>query len=119
MNQLLNSMHCKPCEGKQNPLSKSDAEHLISQIQGWVLSEDAKYLARDYRVKNFRIACQFIQHIADLAEAEDHHPDIHLTGYRNVKIVLSTHAIGGLSQNDFILAAKINEIPVALYEKSS
>jgi hypothetical protein len=56
----------------------------------------------------------FFQRIGQIAEAEDHHPDLHLTGYRNVAIELSTHALGGLSENDFILAAKIDQLPVAL-----
>jgi 4a-hydroxytetrahydrobiopterin dehydratase len=65
-------------------------------------------------VKDFLTAIQFFQDIARVAEAEDHHPDLHLTGYRNVAVELSTHAIGGLSENDFILAAKIDAIPVDL-----
>jgi 4a-hydroxytetrahydrobiopterin dehydratase len=59
-------------------------------------------------------AVKFINSVAEIAEKEDHHPDVHLTGYRNLKIDLSTHALGGLSENDFILAAKINELPIEL-----
>jgi len=65
-------------------------------------------------MKDFMAAVKFIGCIAEIAESENHHPDIHLTGYRKLKVVLSTHAINGLSQNDFILAAKINELPVEL-----
>ena len=63
---------------------------------------------------NFMSGIEFFRQVADLAEAEGHHPDLHLEGYRNVWIELSTHAIGGLSENDFILAAKIDQIPVKL-----
>jgi len=62
-------------------------------------------------MKGFLSAVEFIEKIAQVAEAEDHHPDLHLTGYRKLAIELSTHAIGGLSENDFILAAKIDQLP--------
>ena len=65
-------------------------------------------------VKDFPTAIDFFQRVADVANKEDHHPDLHLTGYRKVAIELSTHAIGGLSENDFILAAKIDQLPVEL-----
>ena len=63
---------------------------------------------------DFLAAVQFIRRIARLAEAEDHHPDLYLTHYRKLKIEISTHAIGGLSENDFILAAKIDKLPKSL-----
>ena len=59
-------------------------------------------------------ALDFFHRIAQIAEAEDHHPDLHLVGYRNVTIEIWTHAVGGLTENDFILAAKIDQLPVAL-----
>ena len=62
-------------------------------------------------MKDFMAAIALINSIAEIAEKEDHHPDLHLTGYRNLRIELSTHSIGGLCENDFILAAKINELP--------
>ena len=65
-------------------------------------------------VKDFLAAIKFFNAVAEIAESDDHHPDLHLTGYRNVAIELSTHAIGGLSENDFILAAKIDQVPVEL-----
>lgn len=67
-------------------------------------------------MKDFAAAVRFLQDIAEVAEEEDHHPDIHLTGYRKLKIDLSTHAVGGLSENDFILAAKIEKLPKELKE---
>jgi 4a-hydroxytetrahydrobiopterin dehydratase len=65
-------------------------------------------------MKNFLAAIKFIIKVAQVAEANNHHPDLHLTGYRNLRINLSTHAISGLSENDFILAANINQLPVEL-----
>jgi 4a-hydroxytetrahydrobiopterin dehydratase len=65
-------------------------------------------------VKDFATSLDFFNRVGTIAEAEDHHPDLHLSGYRNVAIELSTHAVGGLSENDFILAAKIDQLPVAL-----
>ncbi len=72
--------------------------------------EDAKAIRRTVKCKDFLDAVSLIQKIATLAEAEDHHPDLHLTGYRTLAVELSTHAIGGLSENDFILAAKVDQV---------
>ncbi|MFO0969998.1 MAG: 4a-hydroxytetrahydrobiopterin dehydratase [Gemmataceae bacterium] len=112
--QDLRSKHCTPCEGGVPPLSDEQVRELLPSVPGWRLGDDGKSLRRQWRVQNFTAALDFFNKIAAVAEKEDHHPDLHLTGYRNVAIDLSTHAIGGLSGNDFILAAKINEIPVAL-----
>jgi 4a-hydroxytetrahydrobiopterin dehydratase len=80
----------------------------------WHVTEDGKRIRREWRAQNFLAALDFFQRIGQLAEEEGHHPDLHLTGYRNVAIELWTHAIGGLSENDFILAAKIDRLPVEL-----
>lgn len=74
----------------------------------------SRSIEKEWVMKDFVAAIQFIRSIAKIAEAEGHHPDLHLTGYRNLKIELSTHAIGGLSENDFILAAKIEKLPKKL-----
>ncbi|HUQ71150.1 MAG TPA: 4a-hydroxytetrahydrobiopterin dehydratase, partial [Planctomycetaceae bacterium] len=68
----------------------------------------------EWVVKNFLAGMAFFEKVAEVAEAEGHHPDLHLVGYRNVAIEIWTHAIGGLSENDFILAAKIDELPIKL-----
>ena len=107
---------CQPCEGGVTALNRTEAEKLLAQVPGWSITPDGKTLRRTWRVKDFSTALGFFQKIGDIAEKEDHHPDLHLTGYRNVAVELSTHAIGGLSENDFILAAKINEVPVELKE---
>jgi len=110
----LTEKKCSPCEGKIEPFDQKRSEEYIEQTPGWVLNAQGKGISRDYVTKNFVAAVEFINKVKDVAEADDHHPDIHLTGYRKLRIDLSTHAIGGLSLNDFILAAKINELPVEL-----
>ncbi len=67
-------------------------------------------------MKDFLAAVALIRRLADVAEEQDHHPDVHLTGYRRLSLVLSTHSIGGLSENDFILAAQIEALPKTLKE---
>jgi 4a-hydroxytetrahydrobiopterin dehydratase len=106
--------HCVPCEGGIPPLTNQQAQAFLQQVPGWSLSEDGKKISRQWRVKDFATALDFFAVVGRIAEEEDHHPDLHLTGYRNVKIELTTHAINGLSENDFILAAKINQVPVEL-----
>ena len=100
---------CKPCEGGVEPLPRSAAQALLADVPGWELSEDGKAIRRTIKCKDFLDAVSLIQKIAPVAEAEDHHPDLHVTNYRRLMIELSTHAIGGLSENDFILAAKLNQ----------
>lgn len=108
---------CSPCEGGVPPLDADEAESLAASLEGWSLSSDGKRISRKWTAKNFMAGIDFFNKVAELAEAEGHHPDLHLEGYRNVSINLTTHAIGGLSENDFILAAKINELPIQIKEK--
>ena len=105
---------CTPCKGDTPSLSKEQALQYLGDIPAWQLSTDTHSIRRDYRMKDFMAAIDFIHEIAKLAESEGHHPDIHLTGYRNLAVELSTHSIGGLSENDFILAAKIDALPKEL-----
>ena len=78
-------------------------------VKDWMLAEDAKSISKNFKFKDFKEALAFVNKVGDIAESEGHHPDIEL-GWGKVTITLSTHAIGGLSQNDFIVAAKINNI---------
>lgn len=110
----LRRKSCVPCEGGVPPLSTEQAEALLSSVEGWSLVDDGQKIRRKWVAKNFQAGIDFFDKVAALAEQEGHHPDLHLEGYRNVSIELSTHAIGGLSENDFILAAKINDVPIAL-----
>lgn len=110
--QDLAAKHCVPCEGGVPRIEKAEAERLLESLPGWKLSDDAKKIHRDWTMKHFMAAMDFFNGVARLAEEEGHHPDLHLEGYRNARIELYTHAIGGLSENDFILAAKIDQLPV-------
>ena len=110
----LTQKKCLPCEGIGKAFGRAEAQARMAEIPEWFLSDDAKSIYREYMVKDFMAAVDFINAIAPIAESENHHPDIHLTDYRKLSIVLSTHAIGGLSENDYIVAAKINELPKEL-----
>jgi 4a-hydroxytetrahydrobiopterin dehydratase len=110
----LRQKRCKPCEGGVTPLAADQIRDMMSAIPQWQLAGTGKSLQREWRVKDFDAAVRFFNAIGRVAEEQDHHPDLHLTGYRNVRIDLSTHAIGGLSENDFILAACIDQVPVEL-----
>jgi 4a-hydroxytetrahydrobiopterin dehydratase len=110
----LTQKHCRPCEGGVAALNADEIKQLLPTVSAWRQTPDGKRLHREWRVKDFRTALDFFRRVGDLAEAEDHHPDLHLSGYRNVALELSTHAVGGLTENDFILAAKIDQLPVEL-----
>ncbi len=102
--------HCVPCEGGVDPLTKAKAEEYLSVVPGWVLVSDVKHISRELVFKDFVSAMAFVNELAKLAEAEGHHPDIHLTSWNHLQVTLWTHAIGGLSENDFIVAAKTNHM---------
>jgi 4a-hydroxytetrahydrobiopterin dehydratase len=110
----LTRKKCAPCEGGVPVLTEEEVDALLLNVPGWTKVEDGQRIRREWTVKNFMAAMDFFQKVAELAEDEGHHPDLHLVGYRNVAVELWTHAIGGLSENDFILAAKIDAIPIAL-----
>ena len=115
-NDLLNKK-CVPCEGGVPPVSHEDAVKYMAKIPGWELHEEANEnvkksglgakISKLYTFKDFIGAINFVNNIAELAESEGHHPGIQIN-YNKVTLELSTHAIGGLSENDFILAAKID-----------
>ncbi len=92
-------------------LSSTEIEEKLRSLTGWALNPTVPQIERTYVRKNFLDAVQFIREIAPLAEERDHHPDILLSGYKNVKVMLSTHSAGGITQNDFDLAAAIDNIP--------
>ena len=113
MNSLIEKK-CKPCEGKVKPYTAAEAEKYLLQTPGWTLDKVHNLITREWSARNFMEAVEFIRRVADVAESENHHPDIHLTGYRKLRIELTTHAIKGLSENDFIVAAKINQLAIEL-----
>lgn len=110
---------CVPCEGGVPKYSASEAQEQLKSLDGWKLTHDSQRIRKDWVVKNFMAGMDFFNAVARLAEDEQHHPDLHLEGYRNVWIEIWTHAIGGLSENDFILAAKIDRLPVKLKKPAS
>ena len=113
-NQELRAKKCKPCEGGVEPYTRSDSEEQLKTLPGWHLTHDGQRIRKDWTVKHFMAAMDFFQRVAAVAEEDGHHPDLHVEQYRQVSIELWTHAIGGLSENDFILAAKIDELPIEL-----
>jgi 4a-hydroxytetrahydrobiopterin dehydratase len=105
----LSERRCIPCEGGVDPLTKAQAEELMKELNSeWSLIDDAHLLARSFEFPNFKKTMEFVNKVADIAEEENHHPDLTVS-YGNVGVELMTHAIGGLSENDFILAAKIDK----------
>lgn len=105
----LIQQHCVPCEGGTLPLKPEDAFKLAAEANNWTLASDTKSISREFTFQDFKESLAFINKVGTLAESEGHHPDIHCW-WNKVKLELSTHAIGGLSNNDFILAAKINQL---------
>lgn len=111
----LSEMKCVACEGGTPPLTRESGEKLLGELSAhapvsWQISPDAKKISAEFVFKNFKEAVSFVDKVAEIAEEEQHHPDIKIFAYKKVLIEISTHAIGGLSQNDFILAAKINKL---------
>jgi 4a-hydroxytetrahydrobiopterin dehydratase len=109
--EKLKDKDCVPCEGGVKPLPKAAATRLMSELSGWELAKDGLSIQKDLVFKNFDKAMDFVNMVADAAEFDGHHPDIDIR-YNKVTLVLSTHSIGGLSENDFILAAKIDGIRI-------
>ncbi len=105
---------CVPCEGGVPKYTLEQSQEQIKNLAGWRLTHDGERIRKDWIVKNFLAAMDFFGRVAQVAEADGHHPDLHLESYRKVWIELWTHAIGGLSENDFILAAKIDQLPIEL-----
>jgi 4a-hydroxytetrahydrobiopterin dehydratase len=95
-----------PQQGQQ-PLTPQEAQELASQVPQWKLEQDK--LTREFKFANFDEAMDFVNELAHVAKAADHHPEIQIS-YNKVKLTLSTHKIGGLSRNDFILAARVDEM---------
>ena len=105
----LGDKHCVPCEGGTKPLSIVQAKELLKQVPGWAPGEDGKWIVKQFKFGDFVEAMAFANKITPIAEREGHHPDLHIS-YGKVVVELSTHAIKGLSENDFILAAKIDAL---------
>jgi 4a-hydroxytetrahydrobiopterin dehydratase len=105
----LRRSHCVPCEGKAKPLRRDEADALRRQTPGWELNADATEIHRQFNFKNFYETMAFVNAIAWIANREDHHPELEV-GYKRCRVRYSTHTVRGLSSNDFICAAKINDL---------
>ena len=103
----LSDKKCVPCEGGVEPLKKEEFEPYLEQVKGWQVIDDYQLL-REFRFENFKGALDFVNKIGKIAEKEGHHPDIYLHDWNRVRVTLTTHAIGGLSINDFVLASKVD-----------
>lgn len=106
----LKDKKCVPCSGRTPPLSQQEEIGLLSRIHGWELvRREPHRIRKTFNLDSFHEAIGFVREVARIAEKEDHHPDIHVY-YRKVVLEFSTHAIGGLSENDFIMADKVDEL---------
>ncbi len=106
----LSEKLCVPCRGGIPPLALAEAETLLEQAPGWRLLENGTRLERQFRFKDFAAALAFVNRVGELAEREGHHPDLGF-GWGYVNVLLYTHKIKCLHENDFIVAAKINQLP--------
>eukprot|EP01112_Ceratiomyxa_fruticulosa_P010914 TRINITY_DN2912_c0_g1_i2.p1 TRINITY_DN2912_c0_g1~~TRINITY_DN2912_c0_g1_i2.p1 ORF type:complete len:141 (-),score=37.58 TRINITY_DN2912_c0_g1_i2:166-534(-) len=110
----LLSSKCVSCQGGIPVITGEALEPFLSAIPKWKVLENPPRLRRDWKLKNFMSGVHFINQIAEIAEKEQHHPDFEMKGYQNFSIEIFTHSVGGLTENDFILAAKIDQLPVEL-----
>ncbi len=105
----LSQKRCVACEGDAKPLTLMEAEAMLTHLKGWTLAPDTKKMSKMFTFGTFVKAMDFANKITPIAESEGHHPDLSI-GWGKVVVELTTHAINGLSENDFILAAKIDKI---------
>lgn len=106
----LTQKTCKACEGYEKSMSLKETLEYIKKVQNWEIDDSGKSISKEFEFKNFKKALEFVNNVGELAEKEGHHPDIYLYSYKKVKMNLTTHVINGLSENDFIMAAKIDEL---------
>ena len=108
----LHDKSCIPCKGGIPPFAISEIHKYLKKVDGWDVKKketETYYLEKNFSFKNFLESQKFVNHVSDIAEKEGHHPDI-IFGWGYAKIKITTHAIDGLSENDFILAAKIDQL---------
>jgi 4a-hydroxytetrahydrobiopterin dehydratase len=106
----LAKKRCIPCEGGVKPYTPEEAQKMMKELNPeWMLIDDAHLLVKEFRFKNFAQAMEFANRVGDIAEKEGHHPDLNI-GWGRVAVELTTYAIEGLSENDFILASKVDQI---------
>ncbi len=109
MSEQLQDKKCTPCEGGMSPLDRAQAKDMLKQVPDWQLSDDGKKISRRFEFKGFYKTMAFINAMAWIANQQGHHPDFE-GGYNFCLVNFTTHAIDGLSENDFICAAKLNAL---------
>ena len=109
MNLKLSQKKCLPCNGKTPKLNSKDISNNLSKINYWSINNEQEMIFKKFKFKSYKRALQFANSVSDIAEKEQHHPDITF-GWGYCVVMIHTHAIKGLSQNDFILASKIDKI---------
>jgi len=108
--QNLTELKCKPCEGGVHTLPIPEENMYLKEVDEWYIDREEEHkISKEFVLDDFKEAIDFVNRVGELAEKEGHHPNIHIY-YNEVELVLYTHAIGGLSENDFIMAAKIDEL---------
>jgi 4a-hydroxytetrahydrobiopterin dehydratase len=112
MSEDLLGKTCTPCRGGVPPLTRAEAEGYLARVPGWSLADEGRGIERRFRFKNFKEALDFATRVGTLAESEGHHPDVSF-GWGWAKVFWQTKKIKGLHENDFIMAAKTNELPGA------
>ena len=105
----LLTKHCQPCKPGTPALNSSEVSSLLKSLDGWGLGDGA--ISREFKFKNFYETMAFVNAVAWIANKEDHHPDMEV-GYNKCRVKYSTHSVGGLSQNDFICAARVDQLLV-------
>jgi 4a-hydroxytetrahydrobiopterin dehydratase len=103
----LASRKCSPCKGIEDKLEPQQVQFFLAEIKGWQAKDDK--LTKTFTFKDFVTAMEFLNRVAEIAEAEGHHPDF-AVHYNRVDFTIFTHDVGGLSENDFIVAAKIDDL---------
>ena len=113
MSEALAARKCKPCEGGTPPLTPQEAAALLAQLSAeWALVENAHAIQRRFAFRDFYRTMSFVNALAHIANIEDHHPDLEV-GYNYCRVKFTTHAVKGLSENDFVCAAKVDQIPLS------
>ena len=107
----LSDKKCIPCHDKSiRPLSSEKVSELLTEVRGWSIVPGGQKIEKEWIVKDFVTAVRFLNEITDVAEEEGHHPDILIENFNHVKVMFYTHNVGGLTENDFIMAAKVDKL---------
>lgn len=109
LSELLQNQDCKHGLGSADKLSAKEIQEYLNETPFWGVEKEGLVLSRNFEMRNFANAVTFVNAVAQIAQKQKHHPDVHIVNYRKVKLELSTHDAGGLSKNDFIMANKINQ----------